>query len=183
VLNVAWLADRFEPALGNGSRWGLRLHYSHEGAEPLETGGGMLHALRLLGDAPFIAVNSDIWTDYDFSRLPTRPRAMAHLVMVDNPPQHADGDFRLEANGTLRGDGAPKLTYSGIGVYDPRILTGWREVIGRVPGTELSPPRFKLAPLLFDAMARGEIHGEYHRGRWTDVGTPERLEQLDRELS
>lgn len=183
VLNVAWLADRFEPALGNGSRWGLRLHYSHEGAEPLETGGGMLHALRLLGDAPFIAVNSDIWTDYDFSRLPTRPRAMAHLVMVDNPPQHADGDFRLEANGTLRGDGAPKLTYSGIGVYDPRILTGWRDVIGRAPGTELSPPRFKLAPLLFDAMARGEIHGEYHRGRWTDVGTPERLEQLDRELS
>lgn len=182
VLNIAWLADRFEPALGNGSRWGLRLHYSHEGAEPLETGGGMLHALRLLGNAPFIAVNSDIWTDYDFSRLPTRPRAMAHLVMVDNPPQHADGDFRLEANGTLRGDGAPKLTYSGIGVYDPRILTGWRQVIGGVPGTELSPPRFKLAPLLFDAMARGEISGEHHRGRWTDVGTPERLEQLDREL-
>jgi MurNAc alpha-1-phosphate uridylyltransferase len=182
VLNVSWLADRFEPTLGNGSRWGLRLHYSHEGPEPLETGGGMLHALRLLGDAPFIAVNGDIWTDYDFSRLPTRPRAMAHLVMVDNPPQHPAGDFRLEANGTLRGDGAPKLTYSGIGVYDPRILTGWREVIGRAPGTELSPPRFKLAPLLFDAMARGEIHGEHHRGRWTDVGTPQRLAELDAAL-
>ena len=72
VINIAWLADRFAPALGDGSRWGLRLHYSHEGDEPLETGGGMLHALRLLGDAPFIAVNGDIWTDYDFARLPTR---------------------------------------------------------------------------------------------------------------
>ena len=182
VLNIAWLADRFEPALGNGSRWGLRIHYSHEGAEPLETGGGMLHALRLLGDAPFICVNGDTWSDYDFARLPTRPRAMAHLVMVDNPAQHPRGDFRIEADGTLRGDGEPKYTYSGIAVYDPRILTGWRDVIGAVAGTERTPPRFKLAPLLFDAMARGEIHGELHHGRWTDVGTPERLANLDEEL-
>jgi MurNAc alpha-1-phosphate uridylyltransferase len=183
VLNIAWLADRFEPALGDGSRWGLRLHYSHEGAEPLETGGGMLHALRILGDAPFICVNGDTWSDYDFARLPTRPRAMAHLVVVDNPPQHPRGDFRLEANGTLRGEGEGLLTYSGIGVYDPRILLGWREVIGKVAGTELHPPRFKLAPLLFAAMARGEIHGEHHRGRWTDVGTPERLADLDASLA
>lgn len=183
VLNIAWLAERFEPALGNGSRWGLRLHYSHEGPEPLETGGGMLHALRLLGDAPFIAVNGDTWTDYDFARLPTRPRAMAHLVLVDNPPQHPDGDFRIEADGTLRGDGAPKFTYSGIGVYDPRLLADWRRVIGSSPGAEMSPPRFKLAPLLFAAMARGEIHGEHHAGRWTDVGTPQRLQELDRALS
>ena len=183
VINIAWLADKFEAALGDGSRWGLRLHYSHEGAEPLETGGGMLQALRILGDAPFIAVNGDIWCDYDFARLPTRPRAMAHLVVVDNPPQHAKGDFHLEANGILRGEGEPKLTYSGIGVYDPRILLGWREVIGPVAGTELHPPRFKLAPLLFDAMRRGEIHGEYHDGRWHDVGTPERLAELDASLS
>ena len=182
VLNIAWLAGRFEPVLGNGSRWGLHIHYSHEGPEPLETGGGMLHALRLLGDAPFICVNGDTWSDYDFSRLPTRPRAMAHLVMVDNPPQHPRGDFRIEADGTLRGDGEPTHTYSGIAVYDPRILTGWREVIGDAPGVERSPPRFKLAPLLFDAMARGEIHGELHHGRWTDVGTPERLAALDEEL-
>ena len=182
VLNVAWLADRFEPVLGNGSRWGLHLHYSHEGPEPLETGGGMLHALRLLGDAPFIAVNGDIWTDYDFARLPTRPRAMAHLVMVDNPPQHPNGDFRIQPDGILRSDGDSKLTYSGIAVYDPRLLKDWRDVIGPVPGTELTPPRFKLAPLLFAAMARGEIHGEHHRGRWTDVGTPQRLEDLERTL-
>jgi MurNAc alpha-1-phosphate uridylyltransferase len=183
VLNIAWLAERFEPALGDGSRWGLRLHYSREGQEPLETGGGMLHALRLLGDAPFIAVNGDTWSDFDFGRLPTRPRAMAHLVMVDNPAQHPGGDFHLDADGTLRGDGAPKLTYSGIGVYDPRILDGWREVIGPAAGVERSPPRFKLAPLLFAAMARGEIHGERHAGRWTDVGTPQRLGELDRALS
>jgi MurNAc alpha-1-phosphate uridylyltransferase len=182
VLNISWLADRFEPALGDGSRWGLRLHYSHEGKEPLETGGGMLHARRVLGDAPFLCVNGDVWTDYDFARLPTRPRAIAHLVMVANPVQHPKGDFRMEGDGTLRADGEPKYTYSGIAVYDPRILTGWREVIGKVPGTELSPPRFKLAPLLFDAMARGEIHGEFHGGRWTDVGTPERLAALDESL-
>jgi MurNAc alpha-1-phosphate uridylyltransferase len=182
LLNISWLADKFEPALGDGSRWGLRLHYSHEGKEPLETGGGMLHARRVLGDAPFICVNGDVWTDYDFARLPTRPRAMAHLVMVANPVQHPKGDFRMEGDGTLRADGEPKYTYSGIAVYDPRILTGWREVIGKVPGTELSPPRFKLAPLLFDAMARGEIHGEFHGGRWTDVGTPERLAALDESL-
>ena len=183
VLNIAWLADRFEPALGDGSRWGLHLHYSHEGAEPLETGGGMLHALRILGDAPFICINGDTWSDYDFARLPTRPRAMAHLVVVDNPPQHPRGDFRLEPDGTLRGEGEGLLTFSGIGVYDPRILLGWRDVIGNVAGTELHPPRFKLAPLLFAAMARGEIHGEHHRGRWTDVGTPERLADLDASLA
>ena len=182
VVNTSWLASRFPEALGDGSRWGLRLHYSHEGAEPLETGGGMLHALRILGDAPFICVNGDVWTDYDFARLPTRPRAMAHLVMVDNPPQHPRGDFRLEADGTLRGEGEGLLTFSGIGVYDPRILLGWREVIGKAAGTELTPPRFKLAPLLFAAMARGEIHGEHHRGRWTDVGTPQRLADLDASL-
>ena len=182
VLNIAWLAEKFEATLGNGSRWGLRLHYSHEGAEPLETGGGMLHALRVLGDAPFICVNGDVWTDYDFARLPTRPRAMAHLVLVDNPPQHPKGDFHMEADGTLRSAGEPMHTYSGIAVYDPRILTGWRQVIGAAPGTQLSPPRFKLAPLLFDAMTRGEIHGELHHGRWTDVGTPERLAALDDSL-
>jgi MurNAc alpha-1-phosphate uridylyltransferase len=182
VLNISWLAEKFEAALGNGSRWGLRLHYSHEGAEPLDTGGGMLHAKRILGDAPFICVNGDVWTDFDFARLPTRPRALAHLVLVDNPPQHAKGDFLIEADGTLRGEGEPKYTYSGIAVYDPRILSDWRSVIGAVPGTELSPPRFKLAPLLFEAMKHGEIHGELHHGRWTDVGTPERLATLDDSL-
>ena len=91
VVNTSWLAPRFPELLGDGSRWGLRLHYSHEGPVPLETGGGMLHALPLLGDAPFIAVNGDIWSDYDFARLPREPRGDAHLVLVDNPEHHRQG--------------------------------------------------------------------------------------------
>lgn len=182
VMNTSWLADRFEPTLGDGSRWGLKLHYSFEGPEPLETGGGMHKALDLLGDAPFLAVNGDIWTDYEFSRLPREPAGLAHLVMVDNPAQHPRGDFHLDAGQLLHARGEPTLTYSGIGLYRPGLLRDWREVIGPAPGTELSPPRFKLAPLLQSAMQAGAITGEWHRGRWTDVGTPERLAQLDAAL-
>lgn len=178
VLNIAWLAERFEPALGDGSRWGLRLNFSREGAEPLETGGGMLHALPLLGEGPFLAVNGDIWTDYDFARLPARPRGVAHLVMVDNPPQHPRGDFHLAADGLLRADPEPRLTFSGIGLYDPAVLSGWQ----LEPGADATPPRFKLAPLLYAAMARGEASGEHHRGAWADVGTPQRLAELDARL-
>ena len=182
VLNISWLAQCFEPALGNGSRWGLTLHYSFEGPEPLETGGGMLQALALLGNEPFIAVNGDIWTDYDFARLPAAPSGVAHLVMVDNPSQHPRGDFALDAGGLLHDEGTDRLTYSGIGLYSPKILDGWRSVIGSVAGVDETPPRFKLAPLLKAAMARGRVSGEYHGGAWTDVGTPERLARLDAEL-
>ena len=178
VLNVSWLADRFAPALGDGAHWGLRLHYSHEGPEPLETGGGMLHALPLLGDAPFLAINGDIWTDFDFGRLPTAPAGLAHLVLVDNPPQHPRGDFHLGDDGVLAATGAPMLTFSGIGLYRADILRNWP---GQ-PGADQSPPRFKLAPLLYAAIDRGHVTGEHHRGRWTDVGTPERLAALDAQL-
>jgi MurNAc alpha-1-phosphate uridylyltransferase len=178
VVNIAWLADRFEPALGDGSRWGLRLHYSREGAEPLETGGGMLHALPLLGDAPFLAVNGDIWCDFDFAALPREPRGLAHLVMVDNPEHNPRGDFALDPVGALHADGATRLTFAGIGVYRPALLSSWREIIGPAPGADESPPRFKLAPLLRGAMARGEVDGRHHRGEWTDVGTPARLAAL-----
>ncbi|WP_290885967.1 N-acetylmuramate alpha-1-phosphate uridylyltransferase MurU [Arenimonas sp.] len=178
VVNIAWLAECFEPALGDGSRWGLRLHYSREGAEPLETGGGMLHALPLLGDAPFLAVNGDIWCDVDFAALPREPRGLAHLVMVDNPDHNPRGDFALDPAGVLHADGTPRLTFAGIGVYRPSLLSSWREVIGPAPGAGESPPRFKLAPLLRAAMARGEVDGRHHRGEWTDVGTPARLAAL-----
>jgi MurNAc alpha-1-phosphate uridylyltransferase len=114
--------------------------------------------------------------------LPKVPRGLAHLVMVDNPSQHPRGDFHLDADGQLHDGGASTLTFSGIGLYQPDILQGWREVIGAAPGVELDPPRFKLAPLLKAAMAKGLISGEHHQGRWTDVGTPERLAQLDLEL-
>ncbi len=198
VVNTSWLAAQFPQALGDGERWGLSIRYSYEGATPLETGGGMLQALSLLGDAPFMAVNGDIWTDYDFARLPREPRGQAHLVLVDNPPQHPNGDFALRADGSLASESSAspqsslffgggraagaKLTFAGIGVYRPSLFDGWRGVIGDAPGAEENPPRFKLAPLLRAAMARDAASGEHHRGRWTDVGTPERLAKLDETL-
>ncbi|MCD9029257.1 nucleotidyltransferase family protein [Luteimonas sp. BDR2-5] len=182
VVNTSWLADRFAPALGDGSRWGLRIRYAHEGAPPLETGGGMLHALPLLGDAPFIAVNGDIWTDFDFVRLPSAPTGEAHLVLVDNPPHNPAGDFALTGS-RVDGDGDSRLTFAGIGVYRPSLLADWRRVIGDAPGAGADPPRFKLAPLLRAAMANGRVSGERHAGAWTDVGTPERLATLDSTLS
>ena len=211
VVNTSWLAEQFPRALGDGSRWGLDLHCIYEGETPLETGGGMWNALPFLrdGDDAFIAVNGDVWTDYDFSRLPDEPIGDAHLVLVDNPPQHPRGDFAFaplyrrergwgEGSGEakLSGDTEPssgaarhllpegegKLTFSGIGVYRPSLFEGWRDIIGDAPGVDETPPRFKLAPLLRAAMARGAVAGEHHRGKWTDVGTPERLAELDARL-
>lgn len=186
VINTSWLAAQFPEALGDGSRWGLRIHYSYEGGTPLETGGGMHHALPLLcsdGDAPFIAVNGDIWTDYDFSRLPREPAGNAHLVMVDNPPHHPGGDFVLLPDGRLRSVDTQRLTFSGIGVYRPALLRDWRSIIGDAPGSGDTPPRFPLAPLLRAAMRDGAATGEHHAGAWTDVGTPQRLARLDAALA
>ena len=183
VVNTSWLADHFPRILGDGSRWGLRLHYSYEGEMPLETGGGMFQALELLGDEPFLAVNGDTWSDFDFVRLPREPAGDAHLVLVDNPPQHPAGDFTLRGNAVRDADDGERLTFSGIGVYRAGLFDDWRAVIGSGPGVDDDPPRFKLAPLLRAAMRRNRVTGEHHRGRWTDVGTPQRLRQLDAELS
>lgn len=181
VVNTSWLADQFPAALGDGARWGLRIHYVFEGDTPLETGGGMWNALPLLGEAPFLLVNGDVWTDFDFASLPREPRGLAHLVMVDRPPQATHGDFALDAGGCVRADGEHKLTYAGIGVYRPRLLEGWRAVIPE-PASANGKPKFPLAPVLRAHMASGAITGEHHRGRWTDVGTPERLQRLDADL-
>ena len=182
VVNTAWLAEQFPATLGDGARWGLRITYVHEGATPLETGGGMWNALPLLGDAPFLLVNGDVWSDYDFSRLPAEPAGLAHLVMVDRPAQATHGDFALDADGLLRDTGADLLTYSGIGMYRPQLLDGWRGIVN-APAHVDGKPKFPLAPLLRAHMAEGRITGEHHRGRWTDVGTPERLARLDAELA
>jgi len=182
VINTSWLAEQFPAALGNGERWDLRLHYSYEGPTPLETGGGMLHALPLLGEQPFLLVNGDVWTDYDFGQLPREPAGLAHLVMVDRPPQAAHGDFVLDPDGLVRSDGEQRLTYAGLGIYRPQLLDHWRE-LSRDAGVDETPPRFRLAPILRAHMGAGRIHGEHHRGRWTDVGTPQRLVQLDAALA
>jgi MurNAc alpha-1-phosphate uridylyltransferase len=185
VVNTSWLAGQFPRALGDGSRWGIDLHIVYEGKTPLETGGGMWNALPFLhdGDDAFIAVNGDVWTDYDFSLLPDEPVGDAHLVLVDNPPQHPRGDFALRDDGSIASDGEPRLTFAGIGVYRPSLFDDWREIIGDALGADETPPRFKLAPLLRAAMARGAVTGEHHRGKWTDAGTPERLAELDAALS
>jgi MurNAc alpha-1-phosphate uridylyltransferase len=182
VINTSWLAEQFPTTLGDGDRWGLRLHYSYEGPTPLETGGGMWNALPLLDDEPFLLANGDIWTDYDFARLPREPEGLAHLVMVDRPAQATHGDFALDADGHVRADGAEQLTYSGLGIYRPQLLDNWRSMAGEHEESA-GKPRFRLAPILKAHMAHSRITGEHHTGRWTDVGTPERLSRLDAELA
>lgn len=179
VINTSHLAEQFPDTLGDGSRWGLRIRYAYEGTTPLETGGGMLNALPLLGTEPFITVNGDIWCDADFGQLPTEPAGQAHLLMVDNPAHHPRGDFALDANGLLHEHGEAKLTFSGIGVFRPDFLQHWQLAVGHAAGALNTPPAFKLVPLLRAAMARSAVTGSYHGGVWTDVGTPERLQLID----
>jgi MurNAc alpha-1-phosphate uridylyltransferase len=171
VLNHAQLGWMIEEALGDGARFGVRIRYSHE-PEPLETAGGIANALPLLGEAPFVAVNADLYTDFPFERLRAAldGKALAYAVLVDNPPHHPGGDFAL-TNGAVANTGVPMLTFSGIGVYRPELF----RPVAR--GT-----RAQLAPLLRDAAARGRLAGEHFRGRWLDIGTPERLAALDAEL-
>lgn len=170
VINHAWLGQQIEDYLGDGARFGVRIAYSAEG-EPLETGGGIHRALPLLGAAPFLLVNGDIWTDYDFADLRRAPQGLAHLVLVDNPAHHPAGDFRLQdGRACPRGEQAG-LTYSGIAVLDPALFAGCQ------------PGAFKLAPLLLEAMGRGQVSGEHFRGRWVDVGTHERLAEVERLLA
>jgi N-acetyl-alpha-D-muramate 1-phosphate uridylyltransferase len=174
VVNTSHLAERFPAVLGDGSRWSLRLHYVYEGDEPLETGGGMRNALPLLGDC-FIAINGDIWSDFDLARLPREPSGLAHLVLVDNPPHNPDGDFALSDGGLLDSHAGRRLTFAGIGVYRAALLD-----LGPPPGPVAAP--FKLAPLLRMAIDAGAVSGTHHAGQWTDVGTPQRLAELDRTL-
>lgn len=170
VINHAHLGQQIEDVLGDGARWGVRIRYSREGeGRALDTGGGIFHALPLIGVAPFLVVNGDVWCDLDPRRLTLGADDLVQLAMVDNPPQHPAGDFHL-AGGRLSADGEPCLTYSGIGVYHPELFDG------------CAGGAFPLAPLLRAAMRAGRAGGEHHLGRWTDVGTPQRLAELDRTL-
>jgi MurNAc alpha-1-phosphate uridylyltransferase len=169
VVNHAHLGKQIETALGNGSRWGVAIRYSAE-RPALETGGGIFKAMGLLGPDPFVVVNGDIWTDVDFSDLRLAPGLLAHLVLVDNPPHHREGDFVL-SDGLVFGEGRPRFTFGGIGIYHPDLFQG------------CTAGAFPLAPLLRRAMARRRVSGERHAGLWYDIGTPERLRELDRRLA
>lgn len=165
VINHAHLGEQIEQVLGDGNRYGVHIVYSAE-ERALETGGGIFKALPLLGDAPFLVVNGDVWCDFPYARLAQRDVEQAHLVLVDNPPQHPQGDFVLE-RGKVHAKEGGRLTFSGIGVYHPGLFAG------------CEAGAFALAPLLRRAMAAGQVSGEHYRGRWFDIGTPERLHQLD----
>ncbi|MEX1081235.1 MAG: nucleotidyltransferase family protein [Halofilum sp. (in: g-proteobacteria)] len=169
VINLAWLGHRIREHVGDGADWGLEVRYSDEGEHGLETAGGIVRALPLLGEAPFAVINADVYTDYPYERLAPPIDAQAHLVLVANPPQHPEGDFHF-ADGRVAPGGGERLTFSGIGVYHPRLFAGLPD--GPAP----------LSPILRTAIARDAVSAEYYSGDWRDIGTPERLYELDREL-
>jgi len=175
VINYAHLGKLIETALGDGTRFGVRIAYSPE-KQALETAGGIANALPLIGDEPFLVVNADIYCEIDYKLLLPVARSLAetgylaHLVMVDNPEHHQQGDFGLE-QGKATVHGLPKFTYSGIGIYQPVLFAN----VAR--GTKA-----KLAPLLRDQIEAGKVSGEHYQGLWMDIGTPERLQELDRLL-
>jgi MurNAc alpha-1-phosphate uridylyltransferase len=176
VINHAHLGHKIEDYLGDGSAFGAHITYSAEG-KALETAGGIANALPLLGQDPFAVINGDIYTYYDFARLAQAAESMiehdalAHLVLVDSPSHHPEGDFALE-EGWVRLSGKPMLTFSGIGIYHPSIFQNIS------PGTSA-----KLAPILRELIGAKKVRGEWDRGRWVDVGTSQRLQALDRVLS
>jgi MurNAc alpha-1-phosphate uridylyltransferase len=168
VINLAWLGNMIRDALGNGSRFGVRIDYSDEAPQALETGGGVFRALPLLGDGAFLVVNGDVFSDYPFSRAVLVPGRDAHLVLVPNPPQHPTGDFGLE-RGLALPDAQVRYTFAGIAVYRREFFAG------------CTAGAFPLKPLLVRAMSAARCSAELYRGLWQDVGTVERLLALDAE--
>ncbi len=167
VINHAHLGLQIEDYLGNGSRLGANISYSSEGGQALETAGGIINALHLLGDEVFLVVNGDIATDFPFAELKNQAVDLAHLVLVDNPTHHPEGDFGLNKSGRVVTNTAEQFTFSGIGLYRP-------ELFDSIPA---GPS--KLGPLLRQAIANGRVSGQKMDGFWMDIGTPERLQELD----
>jgi MurNAc alpha-1-phosphate uridylyltransferase len=176
VINCAWLGEQIIQHVGDGSRFGLRVMFSPE-PEPLETAGGIIRALSLLKSAEtdfFAVINADVWTDYPFALLREIPQAypqsLAHLVMVDNPPQHPQGDFSLSENSALRDEQFNRLTYSGISVMHPQLFCG------------LIEGKHTMKPFLLKAIEQQRLTGDYYSGIWQDIGTPERLQELNQSI-
>ncbi|MDR5904615.1 N-acetylmuramate alpha-1-phosphate uridylyltransferase MurU [Franzmannia qiaohouensis] len=169
VINVSYRGEQIIQALGDGSDYGVRIAWSREEA-PLETGGGIRQALPLLGEAPFLLVNGDIWCDAALDAMPALEGGLAHLWLVDNPDHHPAGDFHLDARGGVHVEGSPRLTFAGLSLLDPALVA------------DQPPGAFALAPLLKRAMDAGQVRGQHFRGTWVDVGTPARLYALDAQL-
>jgi len=171
VINISWLADQIREALRDGSNYSLNITYSDEGAEALETAGGIINALPYLGDESFIVINGDIWCDYDLTRLMNRNLEYeAHLVLVNNPEHNTEGDFALEDD-MIKNTGDEKLTYSGIGLYTQDFFA------------ETKPGKKALAPILRKKSELNKVSGEIYNGQWVDIGNIERLAQLRSYLS
>ena len=166
VINQGHLGNLLAATIGDGSRWGVTIHWSDEQAGALETGGGIHQALPLLGPSPFLVVNADIWTDYPFIRLRAVKCDWAHLVMIPNPAFKPAGDFALR-QARIRQEGEQKLTFSGIAVYHPRLFAGCKA------------GKFSVVPLLRSAMEQHLVTGEKYTGCWQDIGTLERLESIE----
>lgn len=172
VINISHLQEQFIAVLGNGQNYGVQITYSLEPEEGgLETGGGIYKALPLLGNAPFLVVNGDVWTDYPFQNLSHSLNGLAHLILVDNPSHNLQGDFHLTAENKVLSEGQPTLTLSGMGVYHPNLFA------------DCKPGKFRLAPLLRAIMEQGLVTGEHYRGNWLDVGNVQRLEELNSMLN
>ncbi len=165
VINHAWLGEKIEQALGDGERFGCQILYSAEG-EALETGGGIYRALPLIGTEPFLVVNGDVFVRYPYQQLTTDLQGLAHLVMVPNPGHNPKGDFALQ-RGVVLSNGQPSYTFSGIGVYHPDLFK------------HCQAGRFSLVPLLIQAMAQNQVSGELYQGLWMDIGTPQRLAEIN----
>lgn len=166
VINLAHLGQQIRDYFGDGRSFGANITYSDEGETGLETAGGIIKALPLLGEQPFLVINGDIASDFALHSLRNKSFNLAHLVLVDNPPHHPEGDFCLHNDGKLSEHGNEKLTFSGIGLYHPDLFSG------------IKPGSRKLGPILRQHMAHATISGEKHNGFWMDIGTPERLQQL-----
>lgn len=167
VINIAHLGQQIMSSLGTGHQFGASIVYSDEGESGLETAGGIINALPLLGQEPFLVVNGDIANNFDFSGLHNKKIDLAHLVLIPNPRHHPEGDFHLSSNGLLAAQGFPTLTFSGIGLYHPELFDN------------TTPGKIKLAPLLRQAMSKNRISGEEFKGFWMDIGTPQRLKDLN----
>lgn len=174
VINHAWLGHQIEAALGDGRQFGAKIQYSAEPEGGLETGGGVFQALPLLGKEPFLLVNGDVWTDWDYRQALAQPLSdqLAWLWLVTNPEHNLHGDFILEQQQVLEGENTDlkRYTFSGLSLIHPELFAGSEAGF------------FRLAPLLRQAMARGQVGGALLSARWVDVGTPERLQQLETQL-